>query len=226
MALAEKNTDGLKPKPESIPMSHGSWTLPRKREEHGRPGRAETDPIASHTHPNQKDTRSQAGRPRHTVGRASLLTPTNTRPQARRPRHPVGQASLLTPCTSLCRTSLQIYLSCLFTSVFSVSSVVNFPQKNQTTTPTNQMKKTITLATVVAVTLIGSTLCQAQEVSKKQQAFERLDTDQNGTLTLEEYTAKVKTPERTEAFTARDTDKNGSLTLQEFSTPPAKSAAE
>ena len=88
------------------------------------------------------------------------------------------------------------------------------------------MKKTITLATVVAVTLIGSTLCQAQEVSKKQQAFERLDTDQNGTLTLEEYTAKVKTPERTEAFTARDTDKNGSLTLQEFSTPPAKSAAE
>ena len=88
------------------------------------------------------------------------------------------------------------------------------------------MKKTITLATVVAVTLIGSTLCQAQEVSKKQQQFERLDTDQNGTLTLEEYTVKVKTPERTEAFTARDTDKNGSLTLQEFSTPPAKSAAE
>ena len=93
------------------------------------------------------------------------------------------------------------------------------------------MKKTTTLATIVAATLIGSTLigstlCQAQEVSKKQQAFERLDTDQNGTLTLEEYTAKVKTPERTEAFTARDTDKNGSLTLQEFSTPPAKSAAE
>ena len=58
------------------------------------------------------------------------------------------------------------------------------------------MKKTITLATVVAVTLIGSTLGQAQEVSKKQQAFERLDTDQNGTLTLEEYTAKVKTPEK------------------------------
>ena len=94
--------------PESTPMSHGSWTLPRKREEHGRPGRAETDPIASHTHPNQKDTRSQAGRPRHTVGRASRLTSTNTRPQTGRPRHPVGQASRLTPCTSLCCTSLQI----------------------------------------------------------------------------------------------------------------------
>jgi hypothetical protein len=88
------------------------------------------------------------------------------------------------------------------------------------------MKKTITLATVVAVTLIGSSLCQAQEVSKKQVQFEKLDIDKSGTLTLEEYTAKVKTPERTEAFTARDTDKNGSLTLQEFSTPPAKSAAE
>jgi Ca2+-binding EF-hand superfamily protein len=84
------------------------------------------------------------------------------------------------------------------------------------------MKKTITLATVVAVTLIGSTLCQAQEVSKKQQQFEKLDTDKSGTLSLEEYTAKVKTPERTEAFNGRDADKNGSLTLEEFSTPPAK----
>ncbi len=90
------------------------------------------------------------------------------------------------------------------------------------------MKKNTTLATAVAVslTLIGSTLCQAQEVSKKQQQFEKLDADKNGSLSLEEYTSKVKTPERTEAFTARDTDKNGSLTLQEFSTPPAKSAAE
>jgi Ca2+-binding EF-hand superfamily protein len=84
------------------------------------------------------------------------------------------------------------------------------------------MKKTLTLATVVAVTLIGSTLCQAQEVSKKQVQFEKLDTDKSGTLSLEEYTAKVKTPERTEAFNGRDADKNGSLTLQEFSTPPAK----
>ena len=98
MALAEKNTGGLKPKPESIPMSHGSWTPPRKREEHGRPGRAETDPIASHTHPNQKDTRSQAGRPRHNVGQASRLTPKDTRSQAGRLRHNVGQASRLTPC--------------------------------------------------------------------------------------------------------------------------------
>jgi hypothetical protein len=100
-------------------------------------------------------------------------------------------------------------------------------QTNKTKpTPTNQMKKTLTLATVVAVTLMGSTLCQAQEVTKKQQQFEKLDADKSGTLTLEEYTSKVNTPERAAQFTGRDTDKNGSLTLQEFSTPPAKSAAE
>lgn len=85
------------------------------------------------------------------------------------------------------------------------------------------MKNTTPLATAVAIslTLIGSTLCQAQEVTKKQQAFERLDADKNGLLTLEEYTAKVNTPERAEWFAARDTDKDGSLTLEEFSTPPA-----
>ena len=64
MALAEKNTDGLKPKPESIPMSHGSWTLPRKREEHGRPGRAETDPIAR-AMPMRDDNQCLHGRDAH-----------------------------------------------------------------------------------------------------------------------------------------------------------------
>ena len=95
------------------------------------------------------------------------------------------------------------------------------------------MKNTTPLATAVAIsltlislTLIGSTLCQAQEVSKKQKNFEKLDADKNGLLTLEEYTFKVNTPERAAHFTARDIDKNGSLTLEEFSTPPAKTGAE
>ncbi len=91
------------------------------------------------------------------------------------------------------------------------------------------MKITTSLATAVAVglTMMGSSLCQAQDApDKKQKQFNKLDTDKSGTLTLAEYTAKVKTPEREAAFTARDTDKDGSLTLQEFSTPPAKSAAE
>jgi len=83
------------------------------------------------------------------------------------------------------------------------------------------MKKTITLATVVAVTLIGSTLCHAQE-DKKQKQFNKLDADKSGTLTLVEYTSINPGPEREAAFAARDTDKDGSLTLVEFSTAPAK----
>ena len=87
------------------------------------------------------------------------------------------------------------------------------------------MKKTITLATVVAVTLIGSTLCHAQE-DKKQKQFNKLDADKSGTLTLAEYTSINPGPEREAAFTARDTDKDASLTLLEFCTPPAKKVAE
>ncbi len=88
------------------------------------------------------------------------------------------------------------------------------------------MKINTTLATIVAVTLMGSALCHAQEVTKKQQQFEKLDADKSGTLTLVEYTSKVKGPEREAAFAARDTDKDGSLTLVEFCTAPAKKAAE
>ena len=83
------------------------------------------------------------------------------------------------------------------------------------------MKINTTLATIVAVTLMGSALCHAQEDKKKIQ-FDKLDADKSGTLTLAEYTSKVKTPEREAAFADRDTDKDGSLTLLEFSTPPAK----
>jgi Ca2+-binding EF-hand superfamily protein len=84
------------------------------------------------------------------------------------------------------------------------------------------MKITTTLATVVAVTLMGSAVCHAQEVDKKKQQFDKLDADKSGTLTMAEYTSIAKGPEREAAFTARDTDKDGSLTLVEFSTPPAK----
>jgi hypothetical protein len=81
------------------------------------------------------------------------------------------------------------------------------------------MKKTTTLAAIVAVTLMGSALCHAQDKSKQ---FEKIDADKSGTLTMAEYTSIAKGPEREAAFTARDTDKDGSLTLVEFSTPPAK----
>ena len=90
------------------------------------------------------------------------------------------------------------------------------------------MKKNTTLATAVTVslTLMGSALCHAQEVSKQQRNFEKLDADKNGSLTMEEYTSKVNTPERAANFTLRDTDKNGALTLKEFATPPAKKSTE
>jgi Ca2+-binding EF-hand superfamily protein len=100
-------------------------------------------------------------------------------------------------------------------------SLSNLPQ-NQTNKPKQtQMKKTTTLATIVAVTLMGSALCHAQE-DKRQKQFDKLDADKSGTLTMAEYTSKAKGPEREAAFTARDTDKDGSLTLVEFSTAPAK----
>ena len=79
------------------------------------------------------------------------------------------------------------------------------------------MKITTTLATIVAVSFMGSTLCQAQSPSPKEKQFERLDTDKNGEISLEEFKAKLKTPDTAEAkFARRDTDKNGSLSLEEW----------
>jgi len=100
-------------------------------------------------------------------------------------------------------------------------SPISLRTKQQTKTKQTQMKINTTLATIVAVTLMGSALCHAQE-DKRQKQFDKLDADKSGTLTLVEYTSKVKTPEREAAFVARDTDKDGSLTLVEFSTAPAK----
>jgi Ca2+-binding EF-hand superfamily protein len=87
------------------------------------------------------------------------------------------------------------------------------------------MKKNTTLITAVAVALMGSALCQAQE-DKREKQFNKLDADKNGSLTLQEYTSINNTPERAEQFTLRDTDKNGVLSLEEFSTPPAKKGTE
>jgi len=83
------------------------------------------------------------------------------------------------------------------------------------------MKITTTLATVVAVTLVGSALCHAQEPPKQTQ-FNYLDADKSGTLTMAEYISINPGPRREAGFAALDTDKDGSLTLVEFSTPPAK----
>ena len=84
------------------------------------------------------------------------------------------------------------------------------------------MKINTTLATVVAVTLMGSAVCHAQDKSKQ---FEKLDTDKNGAVSLEEYKAKSKTPDTADAkFAKLDADKNGSVSLEEWSAVGAKKA--
>ena len=95
-------------------------------------------------------------------------------------------------------------------------------QQNQT-----QMKKTTTLATVVAVTLMGSALCQAQDAPKKapnpQQKFEKLDADKNGSVSSDEFKANAKDPAKADKqFAKLDADKNGSLSLEEFSAAKPK----
>jgi len=85
------------------------------------------------------------------------------------------------------------------------------------------MKKTTTLATVVAITLMGSALCHAQDAAKKQNQFNKIDADKNGSISLEEYKAKSKTPEQADKkFKKLDADKNGSVSLEEFSAAKPK----
>jgi Ca2+-binding EF-hand superfamily protein len=85
------------------------------------------------------------------------------------------------------------------------------------------MKKTTTLATVVAVTLMGSALCHAQAADPKKKQFEKLDADKNGLISLEEFKAKSKTPDTADAkFAKIDADKNGSVSLEEWSAGSAK----
>ena len=89
------------------------------------------------------------------------------------------------------------------------------------------MKKTTSLATVVAITLMGSALCQAEDAPKKapnpQQQFEKLDADKNGSVSSDEFKANAKDPAKAEQqFAKLDADKNGSLSLEEFSASKAK----
>ena len=93
------------------------------------------------------------------------------------------------------------------------------------------MKKTTTLATVAAVTLMGSALCHAQDASaKRQKQFNKLDADKNGSLILEEYTSIAGDSEdatRRAAFFKRlDADANGSLTFEEFTSNPNRRSKE
>lgn len=60
----------------------------------------------------------------------------------------------------------------------------------------------------------------AKELSEKQQQFNKLDTNKNGSLVLKEYLSIFDTSERVVHFKRLDANENGSLTFEEFSTPP------
>jgi dienelactone hydrolase len=79
--------------------------------------------------------------------------------------------------------------------------------------------------TIVAITLMGSAVCHAQDSVKAKQ-FEKLDADKNGAVALEEYKARTKKPELADArFAKLDADKNGTVSLDEWSGTPAKTEA-
>ena len=79
--------------------------------------------------------------------------------------------------------------------------------------------------TIVAITLMGSAVCHAQDSVKAKQ-FEKLDADKNGAVALEEYKARTKKPELADArFAKLDADKNGTVSLEEWSGTPAKKEA-
>lgn len=87
----------------------------------------------------------------------------------------------------------------------------------------------ITTALVAAFTLTSIGTTRAEEGAKKKPdpaaKFAKLDTDKNGSLSKEEFSAKAKTPAKAEKqFTKLDANKDGALSLEEFSAKPQKKA--
>jgi len=96
------------------------------------------------------------------------------------------------------------------------------------------MKSCIQILSIVAV---ATSLSFGQEEAAKEkkggnpeETFKKLDTDNNGSLSLEEYKASPmgkKQGEGAEAkFTALDTDKSGGLSLDEFKAGASKKKGE
>jgi Ca2+-binding EF-hand superfamily protein len=80
------------------------------------------------------------------------------------------------------------------------------------------MKNNKTLATAVAITLLGSTLCHAESrVDKIKRQFSTIDLDKSGAITLEEFTFGSKTPDAAGGqFAKIDTDQDGVIIFEVF----------
>ncbi len=80
------------------------------------------------------------------------------------------------------------------------------------------MKNNTTLATAVAVALMGSTLCHAApRVDKTKAQFNTLDIDKSGSICLEEFKGASNTPDAAAGqFAKIDTDQDGVIIFEEF----------
>jgi len=87
--------------------------------------------------------------------------------------------------------------------------------------------------TIVALFFAVITMCLMPELKaeekedKAKKMFDKLDSDSNGSISLDEYCAKCgddaeKKEKATEKFKKLDADENGSLTLEEMSACPKK----
>ncbi|NBR48224.1 EF-hand domain-containing protein [bacterium] len=95
---------------------------------------------------------------------------------------------------------------------------------------TSNMKKSLFLSTLIVATslaLLGANPVRAQDGAKKKdpaKKYEKLDTDKNGSVSLDEFKASKKDPAKAESvFNAKDTNKDGALSLEEFSAKKPKS---
>lgn len=91
---------------------------------------------------------------------------------------------------------------------------------------TAKRKSLIIIAVSASISVLGAHALQAQQAPAKKPAdpkakFEKLDTDKNGSLSPEEFSAKSKNPERAKKVFAKiDTNSDGSISPEEMAAAP------
>ncbi|MFY8327614.1 hypothetical protein [Pseudoalteromonas sp. ZZD1] len=82
----------------------------------------------------------------------------------------------------------------------------------------NVLKTTLSSVVVTALLFVVST-----EAHAKKSRFSKLDTNSDGALSVEEFSAKIKNPKKgPKRFARLDVDGNGSLTPEEFAAQAKK----